>query len=311
MILITGGAGFIGTNLTNALLSKGYEVVVFDNLSSGKLDNIQPHLGRKNFRFVKGDVTDKESLLSAMKGAEEVFHLAADPSVKDSAEKPERSFGINVIGTFNLLEAARKNNVKKVIFTSSSTVYGETNVLPTPEEHPLVPISNYAASKVACESYISSYAFTYGIKGVVLRLANIFGPYSTHGVMFDFYRKLRADPTRLQILGNGRQSKSYLYISDCIDALLLASSKQRKIYDFFNVGSEEMTTVNEIAKHICSFLGAKPKLEYTGGKRGWKGDVVKMLLSTKKIRKLGWRKRVDLKKGVGLYLEWLKATPLS
>jgi len=311
MILITGGAGFIGTNLTNLLLSKGYEIVVFDDLSSGKLDNLKQHLHKKNFRFVKGDVRDKETLNSVMKGVDEIYHLAADPSVKDSAEKPERSFEINVIGTFNLLEAARRNDVKKIVFTSSSTVYGETNVLPTPEEHPMVPISNYAASKVACESYISSYAFTYGIKGVVLRLANIFGPYSAHGVMYDFYRKLKANPERLEILGNGKQSKSYLYISDCLDAMLLASKKQKKVYDYFNVGSSEMTIVNEIAKHICSVMNLKPKFEYTGGKRGWKGDVVKMLLSTKKIEKLGWRRKVSLKEGIRQYIHWLDTTPLS
>ncbi|MEM3556252.1 MAG: SDR family NAD(P)-dependent oxidoreductase [Candidatus Micrarchaeia archaeon] len=311
MILVTGGAGFIGTNLTNLLLSKGYEVVVFDDLSSGKLDNLKQHLQKKNFKFVKGDIRDKEAVNSVMRGIEEVYHLAADPSVKDSAEKPERSFEINVIGTFNLLEAARKNNVKKIVFTSSSTVYGETNVLPTPEEHPMVPISNYAASKVACESYISSYAFTYGIKGVVLRLANIFGPYSTHGVMYDFYRKLKANPEKLEILGNGKQSKSYLYITDCLDAVLLASKKQKKVYDYFNVGSSEMTIVNEIARYVCSAMNVKPRFEYTGGKRGWKGDVVKMLLSTKKIEKLGWRRKVSLKEGIEKYIRWLDSTPLS
>ena len=310
MILITGGAGFIGSNLANHLVSKGYEVAVFDNLSSGDLKNLKQSFTRKNFKFIKEDIRNEKAISSAMRDIEEVYHLAADPSVKDSAVKPESSFFINVAGTFNVLEAARKNDVKKIVFTSSSTVYGETDVLPTPEDNPLVPISNYAASKVACESYISSYASTYGIKGVVLRLANIFGPPSTHGVMYDFYRKLQADPEKLEILGNGRQSKSYLYISDCMDSLLLASRKQRRIYDYFNVGSSEMTNVNEIARNMCSVLKLKSKFEYTGGRRGWKGDVVKMLLSTKKIERLGWREKVDLKEGIRRYIEWLKATPL-
>ena len=309
MILITGGAGFIGSNLASHLVSSGREVIVFDNLSSGCLENLNAVIGKKNFKFIKGDIRNSESINSAMKGVEQVHNLAADPSVKDSAVKPESSFDINVSGSFNVLDAARKNDVKKIVFTSSSTVYGETKTLPTPEDHPLVPISNYAASKVACESYISSYASTYGIKGVVLRLVNIFGPPSTHGVMFDFYKKLQANPERLEILGNGKQSKSYLYISDCIDAIMLASEKQKKIYDYFNVGSEEMTDVNEIANAMCSVLEVKPKFEYTGGVRGWKGDVVKMLLSSKKIEKLGWKKKVNLKEGIRRYIEWLRTTP--
>jgi UDP-glucose 4-epimerase len=306
MILITGGSGFIGSNLAGYFVSKGYDVTVFDNLSSGKVENITSNINRSNFNLIRGDVRDKEFINSSMKGVEEVYHLAADPSVKDSATNPEGSFRINVDGTFNVLEAARKNDVKKIVFTSSSTVYGETKVLPTPEDHPEIPISNYAASKVADEVYISSYAFTYGIKGVVLRLANIFGPPSMHGVMYDFYNKLQADPSKLEILGDGKQSKSYLYISDCIDAITLASRKQRKIYDYFNVGSTEMTTVDEVARSMCSVLGIKPKFRYTGGKRGWTGDVVKMLLSSKKIEKLGWKKKVSLKEGVKRYIEWLK-----
>jgi len=308
MILITGGAGFIGSNLASFLASKGYEVVVFDNLSSGKLDNLAGSCGKKNLRFIKGDIRNSETVESATRGVEEIYHLAADPSVKDSATNPEGSFSINVGGTFSVLEAARKNDVKKIVFTSTSTVYGEADVLPTPEDYPSIPISNYAASKVADEAYISSYASTYGIKGVVLRLANIFGPPSTHGVMFDFYKKLKANPDRLEILGNGKQCKSYLYISDCIDALFLASRKQKKVFDFFNVGSGQMEDVNYIAKAMCSFLKLKPKFEYTGGARGWKGDVVKMLLDTRKIEKLGWRRKVSLKDGIGKYVEWLKAT---
>jgi UDP-glucose 4-epimerase len=310
MIFITGGTGFIGSNLANYFISKDYEVTVFDNLSAGRIENITANLSRSNFNFIRGDVRDKEFVNSSMKGAEEVYHLAADPSVKDSAADPEGSFRINVDGTFNVLEAARKNDVKKVVFTSSSTVYGETDVLPTPEDCPEIPISNYAASKVADEVYISSYAYTYGIKGVVLRLANIFGPPSAHGVMYDFYNKLREDPKKLEILGDGKQSKSYLYISDCIDAIVLASSKQKKVYDYFNVGSEEMKTVNELAKCMCSVLDVEPKFKYTGGKRGWKGDVVKMLLSSKKIEKLGWKKRVSFEEGVKLYVSWLKQSSL-
>ncbi|MCX6776220.1 MAG: SDR family NAD(P)-dependent oxidoreductase [Candidatus Micrarchaeota archaeon] len=308
MILITGGAGFIGSNLTNFFISKGSDVTVFDNLSSGRMENLNASIGRKNFKFIKGDIRDSETVDSAMKGVEEVYHLAADPSVKDSATNPGVSFSINVSGTFSVLEAARKNDVKKVVFTSTSTVYGEAEVLPTPENYPLIPISNYAASKVADEAYISSYASTYGIKGVVLRLANIFGSPSTHGVMFDFYKKLKTNPKKLEILGNGKQCKSYLYISDCVDALFLASRKQKNIFDFFNVGSGQMENVNYIANTMCSFLKVKPKFEYTGGTRGWKGDVVKMLLDTKKIEKLGWRKKVSLKDGIRKYVEWLEAT---
>lgn len=306
MLAITGGAGFIGSHLADFLIKKGEEVVVIDNLSSGSISNIKHNLTSGNFKFIKKNILDS-NLSNILRESESVFHLAADPSVKTSSEDPKSNFRLNVMATFNVLEAARKNDAKEIIFTSSSTVYGEAKKFPTPEDHSLEPISNYGASKIACESYISSYAHTYGIKGIVLRLANIFGPRARHGVIFDFFNKLRENPTELLILGNGRQNKSYLYISDCIEAILTARNKQKKVYDVFNIGSKKMVQVNKIAKLVCGCLGLNPSFKYAGGKRGWSGDVVKMLLETKKIEGLGWGEKTSFEEGVKKYLDWLSS----
>jgi UDP-glucose 4-epimerase len=307
MLVITGGAGFIGSNLTNYLIKKGEKIIVIDNLSSGNILNLKQSSKNKNFRFIKKNVLDT-NLSPTFKDAESIYHLAADPSVQISSKDPKRNFRLNAMATFNVLEAARKSDAKEIIFASSSTVYGEAKKFPTPEEYPLQPISNYGASKVACESYISSYAYTYGIKGVVLRLANIFGPMSTHGVIFDFFNKLKKNPRELLILGDGRQNKSYLYISDCIGAMLIARNKQKEIFDVFNVGSKEMLQVNKIARIVCNHLGLNPKFRYTGGKRGWSGDVTKMLLETKKIEKLGWKEKTSFEDGAKKYFDWLNSS---
>lgn len=298
--VITGGAGFIGSHLADSLRSRGHEIIILDSFASSKRESVP-----KGLKVVEHDVGCPlgDSLLE---GCDAVFHLAADPNVKDSALKSKESFVTNVGGTFNVLEACRKSDVPRILFTSSSVVYGEAQIQPTPEDCPTIPISNYGASKLAGEAYCASFAHSYGIKATVLRFANIFGERSTHGVMFDFYRKLKKDPKKLEILGDGKQSKSYLHVSDCVSAALMAFEKQRGILDFFNVGSEEKRTVNEIASLLSREMGLGPDFQYTGGARGWAGDVSEMLLSVAKIKKLGWKPALSFEEGVSRYARWLR-----
>lgn len=299
-ILVTGGAGFIASHLSDNLVREGHSVTVLDNLSAGKKENVNSSC--------KLIIHDIRKPLPKIEKAESVFHFAADPMVHSSSADPLSSFENNVLGTYNVLEWCRKNDVKQFIFASTSTVYGETKALPTPESHPFFPISNYGASKAACESYICSYAHTYGIRGTALRYANIFGPRSTHGVIHDFYVKLRKNPKNLEILGNGLQEKSYLHISDAISATLLAWKSQKEQFDAFNVGSEHKHSVNTIAKLVCKEMGASPTFSYTGGERGWAGDVKSMLLDVSKIRKLGWKESLSFEEAVHDYIVWLSGS---
>jgi len=297
--IVTGGAGFIGSHITDVLIARGHEVTIIDNLISGDKKNINPKA-----KFIRLDIRNRK-VASFFDGAEIIFHMAASPEVRTSAIDPTESYDNNVNGTFNLLEACRKKDVKHVVFASTSTVYGEAALIPTPEEYICEPISNYGASKLACEAYLSSYAHTYGIKCTALRYANIYGERSKHGVMYDFYNKLKKNPKRLEILGNGKQEKSYLHVFDCVSATILAAQKQQKIYDVFNVGSKEKQTVDYIAKVMSSCIELHPKFEYTGLDRGWKGDVRTMLLDIDKINKLGWKPSISLEEGIRRYVTWL------
>lgn len=299
-VVVTGGAGFIGSHLVDRLVSEGAEAVAMDDLSSGSAANVNPAA-----KLVRSDVRQDISAGLRAAGAEAVFHFAADPDVRASASGPERTFSQNVAGTFAVLESCRKADVKQVVFASTSTVYGDAGVIPTPESHPCVPISNYGASKLACEAYLSAYSGSYGMKGTSLRFANIFGERSTHGVMLDFYRKLKKDPARLEILGDGRQDKSYLHVSDCVSATLSAWKKQKAAYDVFNVGSRSKVDVDRIAKLMCGLMKVKPAFSYTGTPRGWTGDVRVMLLETKKLEKLGWKEQVPFDEGVKRFVGWL------
>lgn len=301
-ILVTGGAGFIGSHLADALLNKGNEVIVIDDLSAGKKENVA-----KGAKLAVKNIL-KDEIAGELKDVETVFHMAADPDVQSSAEDPRKSFEQNVTGTFRVLEACRKADVKGFVFASTSTVYGDARIIPTPEDYPCTPISNYGASKLACEAYCSSYAYSYGIKSTVLRYANIIGERSNHGVMHDFYRKLKNNSTELEILGDGKQDKSYLHVSDCVSATITASEKQSKIYGAFNVGSNEKHTTDEIAKMVCKHMGCTPKFRYTGGERGWTGDVNLMLLDIKKIMALGWSQKVSFEESIERYVRWLDRT---
>jgi len=303
-ILITGGAGFIGSHLTDKLIKKGFEVYIIDNLSSGSLKNIKSALEEGSVKFIEGDLLNFEETAEAVKNCDVIYHLAANPEVRVGASNPKIHYKQNIAATFNLLEAMRKvGKVKALAFTSTSTVYGEASTMPTPEDYaPLKPISTYGASKLACEALISAYAYTYGFKAVIFRLANIVGPRSTHGVIYDFIQKLVRNPTELEVLGDGRQNKSYLYIDDCIEALTLGFDRFREHVEVLNVGSEGQIEVRDIARIVIEEMGLKNvKIKYTGGVdggRGWKGDVKNMLLDISKIKSLGWRPKYSCEEAV-------------
>ena len=298
-ILVTGGAGFIGSHLADRLISLGQETQILDDLTSGKRDHLNPKA-----KFWNLDLTQD---LDEISGVETVFHFAADPDVRTSVN-PKSTFKNNVRATLNLLEWVRKKDVNEVIFASTSAVYGEAKIHPTPESHILNPISNYAASKLAAEAYLASYANTHGIHTSVLRLANIFGERSTKGVIPDFFSKLHKDPTSLHILGNGKQNKSYLYVSDVVDATIDCWKKQNQNYEVFNVGSNQQHSVDEIAQLVCEHMHLCPTIEYGGGEQGWEGDVTNMLLDTSKLENLGWCQKISLKEGIEKTLTWLGET---
>lgn len=298
-VMVTGGAGFIGSHIVDRLCSEN-EVIVCDTFSGPATDR-----RNEDATYLKEDILNLNRLVETMTDIDIVFHFAAAPSVKESSEDPLFSFEENVRGTVNVLEASRKNDVEEIVFASTSTVYGEAEEFPTPETAPLEPISNYGASKTSGEMYLRSYSSTYGIKAVALRYANIFGPRSDHGVMYDFFHKLKENPETLEILGNGEQRKSYLYIDDCIDATLKSLECDKK-FEAFNIGSEEQVSVNEIADVISDEMGLNPEYEYTGGEKGWKGDVAKMLLKIDKIKSLGWKPKTSTEEGIRKYIRWLE-----
>ncbi|MHA1270469.1 MAG: NAD-dependent epimerase/dehydratase family protein [Candidatus Helarchaeota archaeon] len=307
-ILVTGGAGFIGSHLIKSLVDMSNEIIVLDNFSSGSLDNLND-IDNDKLEIIKGDIRNINDLKVACKDAEMVFHYAADPNVRDSVKDPINSFKINVVGTLNILEIMRKNDIQEIVFASSGgTLYGEVedDLIPTHEEVQFRPISPYGASKAAIESYLSAYTMSYGLIATSVRFANIYGPKSTHGVMYDFYQKLKQNPNELIILGNGKQEKSYMYVSDCIEATLIAVRNTHKGFKSFNLGVENTNTVNEIAEFIINEMNlTNVKLNYTGGDRGWIGDVKFSLLSIDKIKKLGWKPKVSLKEGIHYYIQWL------
>ncbi|MCS7099710.1 MAG: NAD-dependent epimerase/dehydratase family protein [Sulfolobales archaeon] len=292
-VVVTGGAGFIGSHLVERLVSDGFEVTVLDNLSSGSLDNLDRVRGK--IELVVGDVKDLKTCLSALKEAEVVYHFAANPEVRVSSTEPRIHFEENVRGTFNVAEASRiLGTVKTVVFASSSTVYGDASAIPTSEEHTLRPISVYGASKAAAELILHSYSALYGLKVVVARYANIVGPRMRHGVVYDFLMKLSRESSVLEVLGDGRQRKSYLYVDDAVEATLLAVAKSSAAFSVLNVGNEDWIEVSEIARIVSEVLGVRPRVVFSGGTpdgRGWPGDVKLMLLSIDKIKSLGWRPR--------------------
>ena len=307
-VLVTGGAGFIGSHLVDSLIGKGCSVKVVDNLSVGSGKNIKSWLDNPCFEFVRGDLKDPAVAYEGVSDAEVVFHLAANSEVRVGETDPSVHFDENLLVTFNVLEAMRKSEkAKLIVFTSSSTVYGEPSRFPTPEDYgPLLPISIYGASKLGCESLISSYCHTFNLEGIVLRLANIVGARATHGVVIDFIRKLRQNPRELEILGDGRQTKSYLHVKDLIDAVFVVLDKfgESKIAEIYNVGSPDQISVKRIAEIVCEEMGInKPVFRFNDSLkdgRGWKGDVKTMQLSIKKLVDLGWKPSLNSKEAIRL-----------
>ncbi len=294
MRMVTGGSGFIGSHLAKNL-GKTCDVVVVDKAAPKR-----PH-GR-SIKFIIHDLCLPNNAL--FKDAEEVYHFAASPDVKESYSQPEAFFRNNVLATFNVLESCVKQGIKKMVFASTSAVYG-TAKIPTPEDAALAPVSVYGATKAACENLIHGYSEMYGIKAVILRYANIVGPGSIRGVTYDFFRKLSGRADSLEILGDGNQKKSYLHVEDCIDATLTASKNAKK-FSVFNVGNEDCTEVRRIASLVSQEMGLENVVfRYAGGKEGWRGDVPLMLLDITKIKRLGWEPKLSSEDAVKAYAKWL------
>lgn len=293
-VLVTGGAGFIGSHLVDSLLERGKAVRVFDNMSAGNELYLERWAGNEMFNFIKGDLTKPSEVNYILEGCDTIYHLAANPEVRSWLASPDDQFKQNVEATFNLLEDIRKNGgINLLVFTSTSTVYGEATKIPTPETYaPLKPISNYGASKLAAEAMICSYASMYGFQSVIYRMANIVGPRSGHGVIYDFIEKLRKDPLKLEVLGDGTQSKSYLYVEDCIEGMIYGAETTNEDVEILNIGSEDRVTVLEIARIVIEEMGLEgAEIELTGGVdggRGWKGDVKLMQLDMQRLKTLGW-----------------------
>lgn len=308
--LITGAAGFVGSNLVDRLLADGHEVVGYDNFSTGQPRFLEAAHGSPSFVMIHGDVLDRQRLTAALSGCDVVFHFAANADVRFGLDHPQRDLEQNIIATFNVLDAMRATGVRKIAFSSTGSIYGEPTVFPTPEDAPFpLQTSIYGASKLGCEGLIQAYCEGYGFEGYIFRFVSILGERYSHGHVFDFYRSLRENPDALRVLGNGRQRKSYLYIQDCIDAILLAISRPTAKVHVYNLGTEEYCEVNDSVRWITEHLGISPRLSYAGGERGWIGDSPFIFLETKKIRSLGWRPKLSIREGIIRTLDYLVANP--
>lgn len=305
--IVTGCSGFIGSNAVDRLLSLGHKVVGIDNLSTGQYRFLDQALRDSNFKFINQDLLGLDGLKSAFKGGEFVIHFAANADVRFGTDHPGRDLEQNTIATYHVLEAMRANGIKKIAFSSTGSVYGEAKVIPTPEDAGFpVQTSLYGASKAACEGLIAAYCEGFGFQSWIFRFVSILGERYTHGHVYDFYQKLKSDPTKLQVLGDGRQRKSYLYVQDCIDAILLAIDKAQEKVNIFNLGVDSYCEVNDSVGWICESLGVKPQLQYTGGDRGWVGDNPFIYLDTKRIQGLGWTPKHTIKEGIIKTVEFLK-----
>jgi UDP-glucose 4-epimerase len=308
---VTGAAGFIGSNLVDRLLAAGVEVVGYDNFTTGRERFLADAVKNPSFRLARGDTLDLPAMTAAMAGCDTVFHLAANADVRFGTEHPRKDLEQNTIATFNVLEAMRSGGAKRIAFSSTGSIYGEPEVFPTPETCPFpIQTSLYGASKLAGEGLIQAYAAGFGVEGYIFRFVSILGERYSHGHVFDFYRKLRKDPAQIEVLGDGKQRKSYLYVQDCIDAVFLAMSQPNaggvKIY---NLGTDEYCAVDDSLGWITGHLGLNPKRNYTGGSRGWIGDSPFIFLDTAKIRSLGWRPKLSIRDAVIRTLQYLQNNP--
>jgi UDP-glucose 4-epimerase len=305
--LVTGAAGFIGSNLVDRLLAAGHEVTGLDNFSTGFRQFLDGASAHPRFRMIEGDLLDLDLLKRTIGGMDFVFHLAANADVRFGPEHPRKDLDQNAIATWNVLEAMRTGGVRRIAFSSTGSVYGEPEVHPTPETAPFpIQTSLYGASKLAAEGLLAAYAAAFGFQTWIFRFVSILGERYTHGHVFDFYRQLLAHPERLDVLGNGRQKKSYLYVQDCVDAILLAAEKCTDPVNIFNLGTDEYCEVNDSIGWISGHLGVRPELRYAGGERGWIGDSPFIFLDCSRMRSLGWKPKLIIRQGIIRTLEFLQ-----
>ena len=306
-ICVTGCAGFIGSTLTDRLLADGFQVTGVDNFSAGQKHFLEPALKNPNFKLIELDILNLEKLKLSFSRCDSVFHLAANADVRFGTDYPRRDLEQNTIGTYNVLEAMRANGIKKIGFSSTGSVYGESKIIPTPEDGPFpIQTSLYGASKAAGEGLISAYCEGFGFQACIFRFVSILGERYTHGHVFDFYRKLKKDPTQLNVLGNGKQRKSYLYVQDCVNAMLLAMQKAQEKVSIFNLGVDDYCEANDSIGWINQELKVSPLIKYSGEERGWIGDNPFIFLDIKRIQALGWKPKLTIQEGVLKTLEWLK-----
>ncbi len=307
-VFITGCSGFIASNLVDYLLNKGYYVIGYDNLSTGELSFLDNAKKSQNFKFINSDILNINDLTYAMKGADFVFHLAANADVRFGTNHVDKDLKQNTIGTFNVLEAMRSNNIKKIAFSSTGSVYGEAKVIPTPEDAPFpVQTSFYGASKLAGESLLTAFAEGFNFQVWIFRFVSILGERYSHGHVYDFYKQLLNNPAKLDVLGNGKQRKSYLYVGDCIEAIMVAIKKTNDTVNILNLGTDEYCEVNDSIGWINEYLNLKPTLSYTGTERGWIGDNPFIFLDTKKIKNLGWKPKYTIKEGIIKTIQYLES----
>ena len=306
--IVTGAAGFIGSNLVDRLLLDGHLVTGIDNFSTGRKKFLESAFSSANFSFKEVDLLDFAGLSDSFQDGEIVFHLAANADVRHGTDHPRKDLEQNTFATYNVLEAMRSKSIKKIVFSSTGSVYGEAPVIPTPENCPFpIQTSLYGASKLAGEGLIAAYCEGFGFQASIFRFVSILGERYSHGHIFDFYQKLKKDPSKLLILGNGHQKKSYLYIKDCIEAIMTVVKRQEKGVNIYNFGVNEYCEVLDSVGWICEYLGLSPTLEFTGGERGWIGDNPFILLDTVKINGLGWVPKSTIKEGVLKTLQYLEA----
>jgi UDP-glucose 4-epimerase len=307
---VTGCAGFIGSSLTDRLLALGHDVVGYDNLSTGRFSFLRDARSNERFRFVQGDLLDQDAVTVALDGCEFVFHLAANADVRFGIEHPTKDLHQNTIATVNVLEGMRATGAKRIAFASTGSVYGEAEIFPTPETAPFpVQTSLYAASKLGGEAFIEAYCEGFGMQGFIFRFVSILGERYTHGHIVDFSKQLKDHPDVLHVLGNGKQRKSYLYVQDCLDAILMVIGKATAKTTVLNLGTDEYCHVNESIGWICEELGVRPEIRYGGGERGWIGDNPFIFLDCSAVRALGWKPKLSIKQGVIRTVRYLRENP--
>lgn len=307
---VTGAGGFIGSNLVDRLLSDGHDVVGCDNFATGFRRFLEGALTNPRFQLVEHDLLSPAGIAEAMQGADVVFHLAANADVRFGTDAPRRDLEQNTMVTFNVLEAMRAQGVRRIAFSSTGSIYGESARIPTPEDAPFpIQTSLYGASKLGAEGFIAAYAEGFGFQAYIFRFVSILGERYTHGHVFDFVRALRRDPTRLSVLGNGKQRKSYLYVQDCIDAMLLCLDRATEKVNVMNLGTDSYCQVLDSVGWISERLGVTPTLSFTGGDRGWIGDNPFIFLDTQKVRALGWQPKLDIRQGIEKTIDYLLANP--